>query len=131
MSFWCLQFLPKNEQKQVDLRYHNSKVEFIRSFFGRIHGLTICFRVLLTFSGLATQQRSFLYRAKCLLLVFAIAKTRKWWHKHYLIFCYTYLYIPYLRHYNLEFIFFQFTFQKATYLVNYIFFNSLFRRPLI
>ena len=27
-----------------------SKVEFIRSFFGRIHGLTICFRVLLTFS---------------------------------------------------------------------------------
>jgi hypothetical protein len=46
MSFWCLQFLPKNEQK---LRYHSSKNEFIRSFFGRIHGLTICLRVLLTF----------------------------------------------------------------------------------
>ena len=27
-----------------------SKVEFIRSFFGRIHDLTICFRVLLTFT---------------------------------------------------------------------------------
>ena len=49
MSFWCLQILPKNEQKQVDLRYHSNKVEFIRSFFGRIHGLTICFRGLLTF----------------------------------------------------------------------------------
>ena len=50
MSFWCLQFLPKNEQKQVDLRYHSSKVKFICSFFGRIHGLTIWFWVLLTFS---------------------------------------------------------------------------------
>ena len=28
MSFWCLQFLPKNERKQVALRYHSSKVEF-------------------------------------------------------------------------------------------------------
>ena len=50
MSFWCLQFLPKNEQKQVNLRYRCSKVEFICSFFGRIHDLTICFRVLLTFT---------------------------------------------------------------------------------
>ena len=33
MSFWCLQFLPKNERKQVDLRYHRIKVEFVRSFF--------------------------------------------------------------------------------------------------
>ena len=49
ISFWCLQFHPKNEQKQVDLRYHSSKVKFICSFFGRIHGFTICFRVLLTF----------------------------------------------------------------------------------
>ena len=48
MSFWCLQFLPKNERKQVELRYHSSKVEFIRSFFGKIHR----FRVLLTFSRL-------------------------------------------------------------------------------
>ena len=39
LSFWCLQFLPKNEWKQVDLRYHSSKVKFIRSFFGRIIGL--------------------------------------------------------------------------------------------
>ena len=34
MSFWCLQFPPKNEQKQVDLRFHSSKVELIRLFFG-------------------------------------------------------------------------------------------------
>ena len=40
MTFWCLQFLPKNEGKHVVLRYHSNKVEFI----GRI-----CFRVLLTF----------------------------------------------------------------------------------
>ena len=52
MTFLCLQFLPKNEQKQVDLRCHFSKVEFIASFFGRINGLTICFRVLLTFTTL-------------------------------------------------------------------------------
>ena len=32
MSYWCHQFPPKNEQKQVDLRYHSSKVEFFRSF---------------------------------------------------------------------------------------------------
>ena len=50
MSFWCLQFLPKNEQKQVKLRYHSSKVEFIRSFFGRIIGLKKSLRLCLTFS---------------------------------------------------------------------------------
>ena len=32
--FWCLQFSPKNEQKQVNLRFHSSKVEFVPSFFG-------------------------------------------------------------------------------------------------
>ena len=49
-SCWSLQFLPKNKQKQVDLRYPcSSKVEFIFSFFGSIHGLKIYFRVLLTF----------------------------------------------------------------------------------
>ena len=58
MSFWCLQFLPKNERKQVDLRYHSCKVELIRSFFGRIHGLTICFRVLLTFRHIRNCQKS-------------------------------------------------------------------------
>ena len=31
---WCLQFPPKNEQKQVNLRYHCGEVEFISSFFG-------------------------------------------------------------------------------------------------
>ena len=34
MDFWCLRFPPKNERKQVDLRYHSSKDEFFRSFFG-------------------------------------------------------------------------------------------------
>ena len=32
--FWVYQFPPKNERKQVNLRFHSSKVEFIRSFFG-------------------------------------------------------------------------------------------------
>ena len=26
MTFWCLQILPKNEQKQVDLRYHKGQL---------------------------------------------------------------------------------------------------------
>ena len=33
--FGVFKFPPKNEQKQVDLRYHSSKVEFLRSFFWR------------------------------------------------------------------------------------------------
>ena len=33
MSFWCLQFLTKNEQKQIYLMYHSiSKVEFVCHF---------------------------------------------------------------------------------------------------
>ena len=51
MSFWCLQFPPKNEQKQVDLRFHSSKVEFVRSFFGGNVGLKKSFRLCLTFSS--------------------------------------------------------------------------------
>ena len=35
MSFWCLQFLPKKERKQVNLRFNSSKVEFVRLFFWR------------------------------------------------------------------------------------------------
>ena len=50
MSFWCLQFLPKNEQKQVDLRFHSSKVELVRSFSGRNVSLKKSFRPCLTFS---------------------------------------------------------------------------------
>ena len=49
MSLWCLQFLPKIERKQVDLRFHSSKVEFVRSFFGRNVGLKKLFRLCLTF----------------------------------------------------------------------------------
>ena len=50
MSFWCLQFLPKNEQKQVDLRFHSSKVEFVCSFFGGNVCLKKSFQLCLTFS---------------------------------------------------------------------------------
>ena len=50
MSFWHLQFPPKNERKQVDLRFHSSKVEFVFSFFGGNVGLKKSFRLCLTFS---------------------------------------------------------------------------------
>ena len=43
--------LPKIERKQFHLRYHSSKVEFFRSFFGRIEEIINCFRDLLTFSN--------------------------------------------------------------------------------
>ena len=49
MSFWCLQFLPKYEQKQAILRFHSSKVKFVCSFFGRNVGLKKSFRLCLTF----------------------------------------------------------------------------------
>ena len=42
--------LPKNERKQFNLRYHSSKVEFIRSFFGRIEDTKKTFRNYLTFT---------------------------------------------------------------------------------
>ena len=45
MSFGCFQFLPNNEQKQVDLRYHSSKVEFFRSFFGRIEDTRVLLKL--------------------------------------------------------------------------------------
>ena len=40
----------KDERKQVDLRYHSSKVEFICSFFGTIIGLKKSLLLCLTFS---------------------------------------------------------------------------------
>ena len=49
MYFWCLQFPPKNEQKQVNLRFHSSKVEFFRSFFVGNVGLKKSFRLCLAF----------------------------------------------------------------------------------
>ena len=51
MSFWCLHFPSKNERKQVDLRYHSSKIELVHLFFGGIEDTKICFRYYLTFSG--------------------------------------------------------------------------------
>ena len=50
MSFWCLQFPPKNEGKQVDPRFHSSKIEFVHSFFGGNVGLKKSFRLCVTFS---------------------------------------------------------------------------------
>ena len=49
MVFWCLRFPPKNERKQVDLRYHSSKVEFLRSFFGGNRRHQKPFQIYLTF----------------------------------------------------------------------------------
>ena len=41
--------LPQNERKQVDLRYHSSKVELVCLLFGRNVGLKKSFQVCLTF----------------------------------------------------------------------------------
>ena len=49
MVFWCLRFPPKNERKQVDLRYHSSKVKFFHSFFGGNRRHQKPFRNYLTF----------------------------------------------------------------------------------
>ena len=50
MFFWCLRFPPKNERIQVDLRYHSSKVEFLRSYFGGNWRHRKPFRNYLTFT---------------------------------------------------------------------------------
>ena len=50
MSFWCLQFPPKNQWKQVDLKFHSSKVEFDSSFFGGNVDLYKSFWLCLTFT---------------------------------------------------------------------------------
>ena len=50
MSLWGLQFPPKNEQKQVDLRFHSTKVEFVPLVFRGNIGLKKLFRLCLTFS---------------------------------------------------------------------------------
>ena len=44
--------LPKKQTKKFDLRYDSSKVEFFRSFYGRIQVNINRFRDLLTFSNL-------------------------------------------------------------------------------
>ena len=36
MSFWCLQFSQKKEQKQFDFRYHSSKAGFFVWFLGEL-----------------------------------------------------------------------------------------------
>ena len=46
MSFWCFQFFPKNERKQVDLRYLNSKVEFLLSFLVEIEDIKNPFKII-------------------------------------------------------------------------------------
>ena len=49
MSFLCLQFPPKNERKQINLRFHSRKVEIVRSFFGGNIYLKKSFWLFLTF----------------------------------------------------------------------------------
>ena len=50
MVFCCLQFLLKNEQKQIDQRYSSIKVELVRLFFGRIVGFKKTLQICLTFN---------------------------------------------------------------------------------
>ena len=47
--FVVLQFPPKIERKEVNLRVHSSKVEFVRSFFGENVDLK---KIILTLSDL-------------------------------------------------------------------------------
>ena len=56
--FGVFNFFQKTNENKSTMRYHSSEVEFIQSFFGRIHGLTICFRVLLTFRHIRNCQKS-------------------------------------------------------------------------
>ena len=74
MSFWCLQFPPKNEQKPVNLRFHSSKVEFIFSFFWRNVGLKKSFWLCLTF-----RWRKALYSTIKVILLLAV--TGRIWAK--------------------------------------------------
>ena len=57
MSFWCLQFPPKNEQKQAKMGFQSSKVEFVHSFFGGNIGLEKSFRLFLTFTYQMLEQK--------------------------------------------------------------------------
>ena len=50
--FGVVKYLKKTELKQVNLRCHSSKVEFIRLFFWRNVSLKKSFRLYLTFKGL-------------------------------------------------------------------------------
>ena len=49
-EFLVASILPKDEQKQVDLRYHSGKVKFVCSFFGRIISLKKSSWLCLTYS---------------------------------------------------------------------------------
>ena len=55
MSFWCLQFPPKNEQKQVDLRFHGGKVELVCLFFEKTSPWKKLFWLFLTFTNVLHQ----------------------------------------------------------------------------
>ena len=48
MSFWCLHFLQEMNESKSTIK--SSKVEFVRSFFGRSIGLKKSFRICLTFN---------------------------------------------------------------------------------
>ena len=81
MVFWCLRFPPKNKRKQVDLRYHSSKVEFLRSFFGGnwIHQKP--FRNYLTFNtyaGKAFSLKNLIRNWKNLILFCSLYKEKSY-----------------------------------------------------
>ena len=56
MVFWGRRIPPKNERKQVNLRYQSSKVEFVRSFFGGNQRPQKPFRNQLTFKKMLNQK---------------------------------------------------------------------------
>ena len=51
-QFLVSSILPKHKRKQFDLKYYSSKIEFFRSFFGRIEETINCSLDLLTFKSL-------------------------------------------------------------------------------
>ena len=57
MVFWCLQFPPEKERKQVDLRYRSSsKVEFLHSFLEEIEIIKNPFEINWPLAGATSMQ---------------------------------------------------------------------------
>ena len=61
MYLWCFQFPSKNEQKQVNRRFHSSKEKFIHSFFG---GNVYLKKIITTFSDLKDFNPPIFFSAK-------------------------------------------------------------------
>ena len=61
ISLWFLQFPPKNEIKQVNLRFYSDKIELISSFFGGKVDLEILIQLCLTFKALVIDVNNSVY----------------------------------------------------------------------